>query len=77
MTAALIHLADEFLISFMLVLAVVPVALVWQDGRRRSREASRLDTLRREAGLAERLRARQEGAEMPSPTASLWVGPRA
>ncbi len=54
----LIHLADEFLIGFMLALAVVPLGLAMFDGRKREAEQRRLQALRREARLVARLRER-------------------
>jgi hypothetical protein len=58
----LVHLADEFLIGFMLVLAVVPLGLAMFDGRRREAEQRRLRALRREARVAARLRDRRGDA---------------
>ncbi len=59
---ALIHFADEFLISFMLVLAIVPLGLAMFDGRKRQAEQRRLQELRREARVAARLRDRRGDA---------------
>lgn len=59
---SLAYLADDFLIAFMLVLALVPLGLATLDGRRRAAAQRRLSALRREAGVAARLRARQAGA---------------
>ncbi len=55
----LVHLADEFLIGFMLVLAVVPLGLAMSESRKREAEQRRLRLLRREARVTARLRDRR------------------
>ncbi|MBY0338023.1 MAG: hypothetical protein K2X11_15520 [Acetobacteraceae bacterium] len=72
MSAGLIHLADEFLMSFMLILALVPVALVWQDNRRRRQEQDRLRALRREARVTSQLQAAQA---TPRSGTTVWATP--
>jgi hypothetical protein len=46
-----LHIAPGVLMLFMVALAVVPLALVWLDERRRAREEQRLGALRRLAAL--------------------------
>jgi hypothetical protein len=46
-----LHIAPGILMLFMVALAVVPMALVWLDDRRRAREEQRLGALRRQAAL--------------------------
>ena len=58
MTTSMMHLAPNLLVLFMLVLAGVPLALAWQDGRRRAAETLRVRGLRHEARLVAELRAR-------------------
>lgn len=79
MSAALLYLADEILMSFMLVLALVPVGFLWQDSRRRQEEQRRLRSLKREARLAAQLRSRQDEEAEQRPLKAIWpaVPPRA
>ena len=49
-------LAPHVLTFFMLLLAGVPLALVWQDSRRRAQASQRLSILRREARISAQLR---------------------
>ena len=58
MTTSMMYLAPNLLVLFMLALAAVPLALAWQDGRRRAADAMRVRGLRREARLVAELRAR-------------------
>lgn len=56
MSLAMIHLAPGLLTLFMLVLALSPLALAWQDSRRRAQGSERLRALRQEARIAAMLR---------------------
>lgn len=53
------HLAPTLLMLFMLALAVGPLALAWQDQRRRAQVAERLRALRQEARVSATLRTLQ------------------
>lgn len=46
-----LHFAPGLLVAFMLALAVIPMAIVWFDERRRGRESERLAQLREDARL--------------------------
>jgi len=59
MTASMMHLAPNLLVLFMLVLAIGPLVIAWQDARRRAQAGVRLVALKREARVAAGLRARQ------------------
>ena len=59
MTFPMINLAPTLLTLFMLLLAAGPLALAWQDTRRRAQENLRLRELRREARITAGLRAQQ------------------
>ena len=49
------HLAPSLLVVFMVMLAVVPLAIIWLDGRRRGVGDIRLSRLREEVRLREDL----------------------
>lgn len=51
MPALPLHLAPGILLLFMLALAVVPLAIIWVDERRRESNAARLVRLREAARL--------------------------
>ena len=51
-------LTHHMLGVFMLVLALLPVTLVWRDARQRERQAARMAELRRAARLGAELRRR-------------------
>ncbi len=57
-----LHLAPSLLVVFMAILAVVPLALVWLDNRRRDTAQDRLHRLRQDATLRDTLARR---AAMP------------
>jgi nicotinamide riboside transporter PnuC len=59
MTLSMTHLAPTLLTLFMLALAVGPLALAWQDSRRRAQVAERLRALKREARVSATLRTRR------------------
>ena len=59
MMNAMTYLAPNLLTLFMLALAIGPLALAWQDSRRRAQASERLLALRREARLSAMLRATQ------------------
>ncbi len=46
-----LHLAPGLLLAFMLALAVVPLAIIWMDERRRGGQSTRLIRLREDARL--------------------------
>jgi hypothetical protein len=46
-----LHLAPGILVAFMLALAVVPLAIIWVDERRRGNHSARLARLRQEAQM--------------------------
>lgn len=60
-----LHLAPSLLVLFMAVLAIVPLALIWGDNRRRDTARERLRHLRDDATLRDAL-ARRAG-EVPAP----------
>jgi len=55
-----LHVAPSLLVLFMIALAVVPLALIWADSRRRDTVQGRLQRLREEASLRDAL-ARRAG----------------
>lgn len=59
-----LHLAPGLLVLFMVALAILPLALIWADGRRRTADQSRLARLRRDAALHDTL-ARRAGHSAP------------
>lgn len=59
MMLSMTSLAPYLLILFMLVLGVGPLALAWQDSRRRTQATERLRALQREARVSATLRGRQ------------------
>lgn len=63
-----LHLAPGVLVMFMVMLAVVPLAIVWLDERRARVQAMRLDRLRAEVVLRDHLArlARSESARRAS-----------
>jgi hypothetical protein len=65
MTTLPLHLAPSVLMLFMAALAVVPLAFVWLDGRRRGDAGARLHRLRAEASLAGTLASRA-AADQPA-----------
>lgn len=60
-----LHLAPSLLVLFMAALAIVPLALIWADNRRREPAHERLARLRDDATLRDAL-ARRAG-ETPAP----------
>lgn len=60
MSLSLLQLSPALLSLFMLSLALVPLAIAWQDGRRRSARSRRVHELRREAQVSAELRGRGE-----------------
>lgn len=50
-----LHMAPGLLVVFMVMLAVVPLAIVWLDERRCRDAANRLARLREDVGLREQL----------------------
>lgn len=59
-----LHLAPSLLVLFMLALAIVPLGLIWADGRRRVTDQSRLARLRQDAALHDTL-AHRAGQSAP------------
>lgn len=53
---------------FMMLLALLPVSMVWRDARLRARDAQRLAVLRQDARLNESLRRRAAAPAME------WTG---
>lgn len=61
-----LHLAPGLLVTFMVLLAVIPLTIVWLDERRARAVAGRLVRLRRDVSLRETL-FRQARSEAGSP----------
>ena len=50
-----LHLAPSMLVLFMVMLAVVPLGIIWLDERRGRIDVERLARLREDVGLREQL----------------------
>lgn len=69
-----LHLAPSLLVTFMVALAVVPLAIIWMDERRNGAGAQRLALLRAEVRLRERLARNAQAEATPRPTVAMPQG---
>jgi hypothetical protein len=73
MSFSMLHFSPAVLTAFMLLLALVPLVLAWQDSRRDAARSRRVRTLRREAQVSAELRERSAGP-MPDGLMPGWSG---